>query len=355
MKINSLYSGGTLPYRATAPSETDVKIAAVAEELIASIPAAGVVIEIVTILKFAFTMSSAIVTYVMLQPPRVEFGYEKHSMPAHWYTRWWTAFRREDSQRNGLRSPIFDDATTSVFKTLQQAIKNAVEKKELLPHAIFIGPRGTGKSMACSSLAIGANVNYYLATEQNFIEFAQHTDDVVRFFRRLRENHYPTILLIDEAKLLLESEEKISQNECTHRAFQQFKTYAGTKDSKVMFLFTTNKKIEDINPTFLSRMTYPVIVSRPGPKELKEIVRQQAVCSFGSSALMQVFTPDTINYLVEGKEQTQGVFLGRSGRRVEDAFISLKISMGENIYTQTRESLHSFFSEYFMRFNNRKG
>jgi len=352
MKIESFCSVGTVPYRATVLSEIDVKIADVAEELISSIPTAGVITEVISVLKFALTLSSAIVTYVVLQPPRVEFGYERHSMPVHWYTKWWTAYWREDSYGKRFPSPVFDDATTKIFNVLQQAVKNAVEKKELLPHAIFIGPRGIGKSMACVSIARGANVNYYLATEQNFIEFAQHTDDVVRFFKKLRQNQCSTILLIDEAKLLLEPEEKINQNERTHRAFQQFKTYAGTKDNKVMFLFTTNEKMEDINPAFLSRMTYPVIVGMPSPKELTKIVHQQVECFFGSSALIQVFTPDTIKYLVEGKGEIQGVFLGRSGRRVEDAFIYLKTTIGSDVYKQTKESLRSLFSEYFIRFDS---
>jgi hypothetical protein len=254
------------------------------------------------------------------ETPKIKLGFEEYSQPAHWYTRWWKTDPRKEKP---TESPIFKADTAHTFHKLQQHVKGAVEKKDILPHAIFIGPKGTGKSMACATIARSANVNYLLATESNFIDFMQHSDDVARFFEQIQKNHYPTILLIDDAELLLKSEETIAENEKLQKTFQQLKTYAATNNHKMMILFTTNLNKQDINPTFLTRMTYTVIVDKPTPKELKEIVRQRAEIHFGPSA-RQVFTPEVINYLVEGKGCVKGVFSGKIGRDIRDAFIDLR-------------------------------
>lgn len=341
---------GTEPHRADVSSETDAKVATLAKEMISAIPTAGVISEKAFLLNVVSTVSSGIVTWFLneRQNRKTLVADEQYSEPAHWYTRWW---RKSSCVNKSTESPVFSPAAARDFAKIKGIINEAVEKGGILPHAIFTGPFGTGKSMACASLVRGAKVNYYVTKEQDFIEFLQNSDDVVRFFKELRSCHYPTILIIDEAKLLLAPEKEINQDKETHRAFQVFKTYSGTKNNKVMFLFNTN--VEGMNSVFSDRMSYHVYLGAPGVNELKEIVLRQAEKSFGPSAL-GVFTPKVIDYLVQGDGSTQGVFLGKSGRHVEEAFAMAKGEIGADLSKQTQESLHAIFSEGFNSSNKNR-
>lgn len=351
MKIENFAQARAVPHRADVPSETEAKVDTLVKELISSIPTAGVTSEstagITSERVFFFNVvsnvASGIFTWFLNERHKRKtlVADEKHSEPAHWYTRWW---RKGSCENKSTESPVLSSSAARDVAEIKGIIKEAVEKGGILPHVIFIGPYGTGKSMACASLVRGAKVNYYIAKEQDFIEFLQHGEDVARFFDELRSCHYPTILVIDEAKLLVASEKEINQNEETHRAFQLFKTYSGTKNNKVMFLFNTN--VEVLNPVFAERMSYHIYLGAPGVNELKEIVFRQAEKSFGPSAL-EVFTPQVIDYLVEGDGSTQGVFFGKSGRHMEEAFVKAKGKIGANLSKQTQESLHAIFVKSF--------
>lgn len=356
MKIGNFFSVKTDFDSSSSVLNPDTKTKAEARKVIASIPTLGflgidfdrarkaieeinwegTVANVVKIYSFVKTAVGVINVFKTEQPNpfKMGVGREVYQHPEHWYSLRWT-----DSRADKWRvPPVFNSEVMRIYHILQQAPKDAFQKGQCLPHAIFFGPTGTGKTLACEVIARNAGVNYCILSEDEFITLAQDASRVTSFFKVLREGSVPTVLMIDNVLSIASKNRDVEAS----KAFEVFRANSGI-DNKIMILCNTDMHKQDIDPKFLDRMNYQVRIDMPGPQELKEILAQHAN---KYPVLKELLDERTIAYLVDGSQTKPGIFLGRSGRDVKCTVMALDRMIRTLSNKPSTEEIYSFTKKY---------
>ena len=225
---------------------------------------------------------------------------------------------------NTYRGPVYRDLILqpqeiSKLNEYFNMLKNAKKLENKLPSLILSGPPGTGKTEAIKRIAeeLGFNFVSLLASTLDGYSEQQSIQHISELFNRAENSYGKTIIFIDKAERIFQTDDKSQQSEKSPNLVAHFISQRKALNSKYTLIYELNKPVIP-DGTMNMHVTYQIGISLPQNKERRKISEyyfQENIVDGKNNIKNTIEDPEQMLSAMETRTE------GLSGAAIEEIFI----------------------------------
>lgn len=255
----------------------------------------------------------------------------------HWYTPLTSRIAHLFQQKQEeAAQPIFHPELQRQIADITKAANNIAKNKGFFENVLLYGLPGTGKTMVAEKIARDSGLDYYMmsaAELPQFIDRGEHVSEMNKLITKVETSGKPAVLFLDECDAITNDRNKLDQ---AHRELlTTLLKRIGVQSKRILVIAATNR-MDDLDPAFMSRMTYKIHVDVPALEERKQILEQYIRQFFTPEEIKQFFSPSAILTIAQ---QVEG-FSGRSIFQMINSLFNKKFTTETGTLSQSLIEQH---------------